>query len=122
MQSVPINTKVVSSNPAHGEVYSIQYYLIKFVTDLRQAGGFLRVFRFPRTIKLPPRYNRNVVESGVKHHRPTDQPITLYKAGRWFSPVSSTNKTDRHDRYNWNIVESDIKHYNPPPLYLHRRV
>ena len=24
MQSVPITTKVVSSNPAHGEVYSIQ--------------------------------------------------------------------------------------------------
>ena len=25
MQSVPITTKVVSSNPAHGEVYSIQH-------------------------------------------------------------------------------------------------
>jgi hypothetical protein len=25
MQSVPINTKVVSLNPAHGEVYSIQH-------------------------------------------------------------------------------------------------
>ena len=35
MQSVPIATKVVSSNPAHGEVYSIQYCVIKFVSDLR---------------------------------------------------------------------------------------
>ena len=26
MQSMPITTKVVSSNPAHGEVYSIQQY------------------------------------------------------------------------------------------------
>ena len=26
MQSVPINTKVVSSNPVHGEVYSIQKF------------------------------------------------------------------------------------------------
>ena len=25
MQSVPITTKVVNSNPAHGEVYSIQH-------------------------------------------------------------------------------------------------
>ena len=25
MQSVPITTKVVSSNPVHGEVYSIQH-------------------------------------------------------------------------------------------------
>jgi hypothetical protein len=54
--SVPITTKVVNSNPIHGEVYSIQHYVIKFVSDLRQVGGFLR-----------------------------------------FSPVSSTNKTDRHD-------------------------
>jgi len=34
MQSVPITTKVVSLNPAHGEVYSIQHYVIKFVSDL----------------------------------------------------------------------------------------
>jgi hypothetical protein len=29
VQSVPISTKVVSSNPADGEVYSIQHYVIK---------------------------------------------------------------------------------------------
>jgi hypothetical protein len=42
-QSAPITTKVVSSNPAHGEVSSIPHYVIKFVSDLRQSGGFLRV-------------------------------------------------------------------------------
>ena len=52
MQSVPFITKVVSSNPVHGEVYSIQHYVIKFVSDLRQVGGFLRVLRFPPPIKL----------------------------------------------------------------------
>ena len=40
-------TKVVSSKPAHDEVYSIQHYVIKFVSDLRQVGGFHRVLRFP---------------------------------------------------------------------------
>ena len=25
----------------YGEVYSIQHYVIKFVSDLRQVGGFL---------------------------------------------------------------------------------
>jgi len=40
MQSVPIATKVVSSNPVHGEVYSIQHYVIKFIIDWRQVGGF----------------------------------------------------------------------------------
>ena len=34
VQSEPITTKVVSSNPVHGEVYSIQHYVIKFVSDL----------------------------------------------------------------------------------------
>jgi len=41
VQSVPITTKVVSSNPVHCQVYSIQHYVIKFVNDLRQVGGFL---------------------------------------------------------------------------------
>jgi hypothetical protein len=45
------------SYPVFGEVYSIPQYVIKFVSDLRQVGGFL-------------------------------DPCT---------PVSSTNKTDRHD-------------------------
>ena len=31
-QSVHITTKVARSNPAHGEVYSIQHYVIKFVS------------------------------------------------------------------------------------------
>jgi len=52
VQSVLITTKVVSSNLVHGEVYSIQHYVIKFVSDLRQVGGFLRLLRFPPPIKL----------------------------------------------------------------------
>ena len=35
MQSVPITTKVMSSNPAHGEVFSIQHYVnIVEITDI----------------------------------------------------------------------------------------
>jgi hypothetical protein len=33
----------MNSNPAHGEVYSIQHYVIKFVSDLRQIGDFLPI-------------------------------------------------------------------------------
>ena len=64
MQSVPINTKVESSNPTHGEVYSIQHYIC-------------------------------------------DKVCQRLAAGRWFSagsPVSSSNKTDRH-----NITEMLLK-------------
>ena len=55
MQPVPITTNIVSSNPVHVEVYSIHYYLLTFVSNLRQVGDF------------------------------SD------------TPVSFTNKTDRHD-------------------------
>jgi hypothetical protein len=52
LKSVPITTQIVRSNPVHGEVYSIQYYVIKFVSDSRQVGGFLRVLQFLPPIKL----------------------------------------------------------------------
>ena len=51
MQSVPITTEV-SLKPAHNKVYSIQHYVIKFVSDLQQVRGFLRVHWFPPPIKL----------------------------------------------------------------------
>jgi hypothetical protein len=37
----------VNSNSIHGEVYLIQHYVIKFVSDLRQVGGFLCILWFP---------------------------------------------------------------------------
>ena len=46
-----------------------------------------------------------------------DQVSQWLATCRWFSPgtpLSSTNKTDRHD--NWNIVERGVKHHNFPPL------
>ena len=52
MQRVPIATEVVSSNPAQTRCTQIQYYVIKFVSDLRQVGGFLWVLWFPPPITL----------------------------------------------------------------------
>ena len=54
-KAVPITTKVVSLNPVHGKVYSIQHYVIN---------------------------------------------LSVLASGQWFSPgtpISFTNKTDRHD-------------------------
>jgi hypothetical protein len=45
-----ITTKDASSNPFHDEVFSIQHYVIKSVSDLRQVEGFFRVLRFPPPI------------------------------------------------------------------------
>ena len=62
VESVPIATKVVSSNPVHGEVYSIQLYVIKFVSDFLQVDGFLLALRFPPPIKLTTTINNNGVK------------------------------------------------------------
>ena len=42
--------------------YEIQHYERKFVSDLRQVGGFGRVLW-------------NIVESGVKHHKPNQASL-----------------------------------------------
>jgi len=66
---------VVSSNPAHGEVYSIQHYVIKFVKD--------------------------------------------FATGLWFSPgtpLSSTNKTDRHDIIYIILLKVALNTIILPPL------
>jgi hypothetical protein len=52
VQSVPITTQVVNSNPVYGEMYLIQHYVIKLVSDLQQVGGFLLVLKFHPPIKL----------------------------------------------------------------------
>jgi hypothetical protein len=41
VQSVPITTKIVSSKPFHGELYSIQHNVKKFVSDLGHVHGIL---------------------------------------------------------------------------------
>jgi len=46
VKSVPITTKAVSSNPAQGELYSMQHYVIDIVNDLRQVVAFLRYSNF----------------------------------------------------------------------------
>jgi hypothetical protein len=46
MQSMPITTSVLISNPAHDD------YVIKLAIDLRQIGGFFRVFQIPPSIQL----------------------------------------------------------------------
>jgi hypothetical protein len=42
---MPFTNKVVSLNPVHGKVYSIQRYVIKIVSELRQVGDFRYVIK-----------------------------------------------------------------------------
>ena len=49
------------------------------------------------------------------------------ETGRWFSPVSSTNK-NWPPQYSWNIVESGVNHHRPNqpinifPLTVHNKI
>jgi hypothetical protein len=81
MQSVTITTNVVSLNPPHVEVYSIQHYVIKFVSDLWQVGGFLMVLRFPPAIKT---YLHNITASKDKTN--IDE-MMLMSAAAWEEQV-----------------------------------
>jgi len=49
MQTVPITTNVVCSNPGHFEVLLIQHYVIKFVSDLRQFSPGTHVSSINKT-------------------------------------------------------------------------
>jgi hypothetical protein len=42
MQSVPITTKVVSLDPTHGKMYSIQHYVIKLSVTCDRSVVFCR--------------------------------------------------------------------------------
>jgi hypothetical protein len=55
-QRLYITAKVVSLNPSHGEVYSVQHYVIKFLSDFRQVSGFLWVLQFLSLIKESDRH------------------------------------------------------------------
>ena len=72
MQSVPITSEVVISNPVQARC--TRHYVIKFVSDLRQVSGFLHL------LNRQPRYNWNIVKSAVKHHNPN--PVIYYKKNK----------------------------------------
>jgi hypothetical protein len=80
MQSLPITTKVMSSNPVHGEVYSIQHSVMKFVSDLRQVGVFFRVngkiFFYYVRLDMVPCFTLTCTRIGMC--MPISIPINLY--------------------------------------------
>jgi len=83
VQLVLINTKVESSNPVRGEVYSIQHYVIKIVSDLRQVGVFLRLLRFPPPIKTDHHDIAEILLKVALNTIKLTQPN--YHSGSWFT-------------------------------------
>ena len=48
---------VVGLTTTSGELYLIQHYDIKFVSDLRQVSSFVHVLRFPPPLQLTATQN-----------------------------------------------------------------
>jgi hypothetical protein len=71
VQLVPITTKVVSSNPVHGEMYSIQHYWIKFGHCVRYSRVTIKdyfmlcIFRYVKNDNNNPRYRKT--KEAIKH-------------------------------------------------------
>jgi hypothetical protein len=96
---VPITTTIVSSNPAHGKVYSIQHYMIKFVSDLRQVGGFIRVLWF----------RHDITEMLLKVTLSTITPtLALLMGNRANTQIPFHGESELINKYTY--VESEVFH------------
>jgi hypothetical protein len=118
VQSVSITTTVVSSNLVRGEVYSIQHYAIKFVWFA--TGRWISLStRFTPPIKLTVTiYNWNIVESDIKHHKPTNRSWRVVSSTPLYDKVCqwlATNKTDRHD-VTEILLKVALNTINQPPI------
>ena len=84
-----ISTKVVSSNPVHGDVFSIQHYVTMFVSDLRQVGGFSPGIPVSSTNKITHLWG---MPRSLHERKPTDVP----------------NEQHRDRSYHWLSVAREI--------------
>jgi hypothetical protein len=88
---MPITTNVVSSNPLIGEAYLIQHYVIKFVSDLRQVGVFLRGKYCTSTLQ----WVTNIL--GSSH---STSPVLSTRNWRYWSFKMETASSLKKMRYN----------------------
>jgi hypothetical protein len=65
----------------------VQHYVIKFVSDLQQVGGFLRVLRFPPPIKLT---------------------ATIWLKYCWNATLNIIKQTNKHTRYSCDILDIPV--------------
>ena len=70
MQSVPITTNVVSSNPVQARCIRYNSMSISLWVTCGRSVVFSGYSGFFHQYNLPLRYNWNNVESGVKYHKP----------------------------------------------------
>ena len=78
--------------------------MIKFVSDLRQVGGFLHVFWFL------PQNNLNIVEIGIMHYKTNKQLNLDYDAENYRSEWCQSHYAVTDENNDNSIEDLDI-HY-----------
>ena len=116
MQAVPITTKAVSLNPAHGEVYSIQNYVIGrwFSPDTPVSPTKKKTW--------PPRYNWNIVESGVCN-------LALFKIKFWLFQLDTNYQLNdwliddclTSNEHDFSFIQDENKFNNYSKIIIQKR-
>ena len=88
-----ITIKVVSPNPTHGRVYSIQHYVIKFVSDFRQVVGFPTITLVFFTNKTD---GHDITKILLK--------VVLSTITLTHIPLSSSNRSLVHSLFHYKII------------------
>ena len=94
--TIPITTCVASLNPVHSEVYSMQLYVIKFVSDLQKGSGFQLLTTFKVEVQFKKEEGRKVSESSpsrvyrgsiMTKSRQLSKREGSFSVGIWFIPL-----------------------------------
>ena len=102
MQSVPITIDFVSSNLDQGKLYNI--YVIMFVSDLWQVGGFLWVLLFPPQIKVAKTITDILLKVALNTKKSNLDIIRSRNSKRTTNTIDKWNKTKRTKQWS-------TKHY-----------
>jgi len=118
------NFFLVSSDCIYNRLLTRQITLMYKLNILKESswshGEWIYNYLYNQCLSPLMLWVRIQLRRGVLETTLCDQVCQWLAAGRWFSPgtpVSSTNKTDRHD-ITEICFESGVKHHKPKPEYF----
>jgi hypothetical protein len=101
---------------AHAEVYSIRFYVIRFVSDLRQIGGFLQI----PDIFLIYMFKYNVLWLVLLICNSTINTISVYRGDElfFFMATGVSGENHRSDASHWQTLSHKIVSSTPFLLFF----
>jgi hypothetical protein len=117
----------VSSNPAHCDVYSIQYYVVKWVGDLWQVGGrcsaFSTLYLFQACLKL---CQQDIILDACGCYKKTNEEFVRAKLNSSLNPCRTAQgkfsgfvfRVAFH-QYVYTIFEIKSESWKVEPIYVY---